>query len=606
MFKIIDFVTKRDVKPHNLIFAGEKNPWEVVMDIQAVKQKLPADFQQQPPRLLKYLPLMPIKDPESFISLGENATPLIKSHYFSKKLDIELYFKLESENPTGSFKDRGSAVDISVAKERKAKAIILASTGNMAASCSCYAAAAELPCFVVVPEDVPMSKLAQVISYGGKIIQVKGNYNDAAQLAYDSAKKHGFYLAGDYAFRVEGQKAAAFELIEQMNFKAPDAIIIPIGCGTNLTAYEKGFREYQQLGFVDKIPQLIGVQSSGANPVVNSYRNQSSSITPLPQINTIASAIAVGDPLDGLKALAAIRDSQGEAQDVSDIEILEAKHLLSTKEGLFVESASAATLAYLLKYGKQRQLSGKKIVCVLTGDGLKDPSVVMKHAIKPPSIAPNLEAFNHLYKSSFFSSKTMVFAEHEEILVSELPSESELKNLLKQLFGASYESQYIKKMRSIIAEILKKGKKLSFSDLQDVVQDAIKKVDEQVKLFSIVDFNVSAAKDKESLAGVKVKLNNQFFTGASVGVGPVDAAIAALLEACKGVFKFELKKYKVDIRSHGVDAVVYVEMQLVNGGFSSIGSAASPDIVQASLAAFEEAYNGLFLQQREKNDKKTQ
>lgn len=605
MFKIIDFVTKQEVKPHNLVFAGEKNPWEIVMDIETIRKKLPDSFKTMPPRLSKYLDFMPIRNKENFVSLGETTTPVIKSQYFSKKLGVDLYFKLEGENPTGSFKDRGSVVDISVAKEAGAKAIVLASTGNMAASCACYAAAANLPCFVIVPEDVSMAKLAQVISYGGKIIQVKGNYNDAATLAHQSAEKHGFYLAGDYAFRVEGQKIAAFELIEQLEFNLPDAIVIPIGCGTNITAYAKGLNEYYQLGFINNIPQLIGVQSSGANPVVNSYKNRQDHIEKLPQINTMASAIAVADPLDGLKALAAIRESGGEAQDISDLEILEAKHLLSSQEGLFVESAGAATVAYLVKQAAYGRLTGKKVVCVLTGDGLKDPNVVLKHAIKPPSITPSLEAFSHLYKSSFFSSETMSFSDHSDVLLSALPTENELKKLLKKLFGVSYESEYIKKMHAITAEILKKGKSLSFSDLQDVVQDAIKQVDEKVKLFSIEDFTVSAAKDRESLAGVKIKLNNQYYTGSSVGVGPVDAAIAALLDACQGVFKFNLTNYKVEIRSQGVNAVVYVEMKLSNSGFVSLGSAASPDIVQASLAAFEEAYNGLFLQQQkaEQNEK---
>ncbi len=599
MFKIIDFVTKNAVKPRSLVFAGEKNPWEVVMDMDLIKSQLPEDFRETRPQLSKYLPFMPIQSKEQFVSLGETVTPLVRSQYFSGELGIDLYFKCEAENPTGSFKDRGSAVDISVAKELGAKAIVLASTGNMAASCACYAAAANLPCFVIVPEDVSLSKLAQVISYGGKIIQVKGNYNDAATLAHQSAEKHGFYLAGDYAFRVEGQKVAAFELIEQLNFNVPDAIVIPIGCGTNMTAYAKGFHEYQQLGLIQGMPQLIGVQSTGANAVINSYRNGWHHIEKLAKISTLASAIAVADPLDGVKALAAIRNSGGEAQDVTDREILQAKHLLSTKEGLFVESAGAATLAYLIKSAQQGRLSGKKVICVLTGDGLKDPSVVLKHAIKPPSIAPNLQAFTHLYKSSFFSSKTMSFSEHNEVLLSELPSEAELRNLLKKLFDVSYESQYIKKMHAITADILKKGKKLSFSDLQDVIQDAIKQVDEQIKLFSIVDFNVATAKDREALASVKVKLKDAFYTGCSVGVGPVDATIRALLDSCQGVFQFELDNYKVDIRSHGVDAVVYVEMQLSQAGLKSLGSAASPDIVQASLAAFEEAYNGLFLQQQQ-------
>ena len=307
LFKIIDYMTREEVTPNGLVFTGDNHPWEIVMNRALIKQKIHKDhFESAVPKLSKYLPLMPIKNPGEFISLRENATPLIKSKRLGKTLGIELYFKLEGRNPTGSFKDRGSAVDISVAKEAGAEAVILASTGNMAASCACYAAAAKLPCFVVVPEGVAMAKLAQVISYGGKIIQVKGSYNDAARLAHEAANVHGLYLAGDYAFRVEGQKTAAFELFDQMAGQVPDRIIIPIGCGTNMAAYAKGIEEYQWLGMITKQPKLVGVQSSGANAVVNSYRRQSSTIEKLTQVTTIASAIAVPDPIDGVKALNAI------------------------------------------------------------------------------------------------------------------------------------------------------------------------------------------------------------------------------------------------------------------------------------------------------------
>src|SRR3989338_8087777 len=197
MYKLIDFQTKKAVTPKNLVFTGPNGPWEVVMDLAMIQSKLNLDyFKQAPPCLAKYLPLLPIKDHTQFVSLKEMATPLVKAKSLTKKFGIDLYFKLESKNPTGSFKDRGSAVDLTVAKEMGAKGIVLASTGNMAASCSCYAAQAKLPCFVFVPEGVPMAKLAQVIAFGGHIVQVKGSYNDAAKLAEAVAVEKGFYLAG--------------------------------------------------------------------------------------------------------------------------------------------------------------------------------------------------------------------------------------------------------------------------------------------------------------------------------------------------------------------------------------------------------------------------
>jgi threonine synthase len=281
-------------------------------------------------------------------------------------------------------------VEVSIAKEMGASALILASTGNMAASCACYAAAAKMPCYVLVPEGVSLSKLAQVIAFGGRIVQVKGNYNDAARLAHELAEKKGFYLAGDYAFRVEGQKTAAFEVIDQLFFNVPDAVVLPIGCGTNMAAYAKGFEEYRSLGLISKLPKLIGVQSNLANAVVNSFEKEERTITALSSANTLASAIAVPNPIDGIKALDAIYKSNGSAVSVSDQEILEAQYLLSTEENLFVESASAATLAAVMKMisSDPELYRDQTFVCVLTGDGLKDAHVLLESFTKTQKIYP--------------------------------------------------------------------------------------------------------------------------------------------------------------------------------------------------------------------------
>ncbi len=409
MYRLVDFTSKQPVQAGDLVFAGVDSPWEVEMNIDIIKRSINIDhFMSTPPCLSKYLPLMPVNAPVNFVSLKEHATPLVKSKYVGQRLGLDLYFKVEGKNPTGSFKDRGSAVEMTVAKELGAKAVVLASTGNMAASCACYAAAANMPCFVIVPEGVPLSKLAQVISFGGQIVQVKGSYNDAANLAYSIAKEKGFYLAGDYAFRVEGQKTAAFEMVDQLLYQAPEVVVVPMGCGTNMAAYAKGFKEYHQLGLVDKPPTLVGVQAQGARAVVNSYEKKAAGIEPLKTCDTLASAIAVPDPVDGVKALAAIYDTGGEAGAVSDQEILAAQYLLSREEGLFVETASAATVAYLMKTRERGQFTGKKVVCVLSGDGLKEPSVVLNAAIKPPTIDPCEQAFNQWYDSDILTDKARV------------------------------------------------------------------------------------------------------------------------------------------------------------------------------------------------------
>lgn len=356
MYQVVDFYSKRTVAARGLVFTGESLPWEVLMDLELVKNKLNVDyFKIAPPGLSKYLPLMPIKASSEFVSLREMATPLVKSKSLGKKWGLELYFKVEGKNPTGSFKDRGSAVEVSVAKECGAKAVILASTGNMAASCACYAAAAKIPCFVLVPEGVPLAKLAQVVAFGGQIVQVQGGYNEAARLAETIALKMGFYLAGDYAFRLEGQKTAAFEVLDQLSFRAPDKVFVPMGCGTNISAYAKGFSEYESLGLLDRMPQLVGVQAEGADAVVRSFLKKEKHITALAGTETLASAIAVTDPIDGVKALQAIYSTGGAAVSVSDAEILKAQQELATEEGLFVETSSAATWAALQKNGGNRK-----------------------------------------------------------------------------------------------------------------------------------------------------------------------------------------------------------------------------------------------------------
>lgn len=450
MYHLVDFKTKERVFPKNLVFTGKDSPWEVVMDLETIKKKIHLDyFKEASPCLAKYLPLLPIKDHTQFVSLRETATPLVKSKNLGKQLGIDLYFKMESKNPTGSFKDRGSAVDVSVAKELKANGIVLASTGNMAASCSCYAAAAKIPCFVFVPEGVPMAKLAQVIAFGGRIVQVKGSYNDAARLAVAISEQMGFFLAGDYAFRVEGQKTAAFELMDQLFLKEPDMVVVPIGCGTNIAAYAKGFNEYRELGLIKKIPQLIGVQAEGASAVVNSYRDRRSTVESVESVNTIASAIAIGMPIDGVKALDAIYSTNSQAVAVSDKEILQTQYLLSTEEGLFVESSSAATLAALIKIGPQSELKGKKIVCILTGDGLKDPSVILNMAIKPPTIYPEEKEFISLYENGFFDNKSIDFIKTDTPLFQKEPAVDLIEQQLFQRFDDEYDEEYIDKIQPI-------------------------------------------------------------------------------------------------------------------------------------------------------------
>lgn len=595
MYYLRDFVSKEVVNPTNLVFTGETTPWEIVMDFDVIKSKINLDyFRQSPPSLLKYLPLLPITKQTEFVSLREAVTPLVKSRKLGRNMGVDLLLKVEGKNPTGSFKDRGTAVEISVAKEKGAKAIILASTGNMAASCACYAAAAGIPCFILVPEGVPPGKLSQVLAFGGHIVQVKGTYNDAADLAYKLAVEMGFYLAGDYAYRLEGAKTAAFEVIDQMLFQVPDYLVVPIGCGTNIGGYYKGFMDYYKLGLIDRLPRIIGVQATGAQAVVNSFDEKRNDIQILPSINTLASAIAVANPIDGLKALEAINSTNGFAVAVTDNEILAAQHRMAKEEGIFAESSAAATIAGLQKLIDQGKIDAhKKVLCILTGDGLKDPQVVLKAAIKPPTIYPKIEEFGKLYQNGFFDGKSMVFVEKSDVLFTTEPSKADIARELQNLFAATYGEDYLNKIQSSLKKMIQKGKTVTISDFQDSIQSVLESPKNQLaEVFSVIDFEVNTAKDKQAQAKVTVNISGQEYKGEAAGTGPVDAVIKSLTHACRNTLQFKLTDYKVEIRGQGTDANVYVEMKLQKGSSNSLGSGTSPDIIQASIEAFAEAYNG--------------
>lgn len=594
MYYVADFRTRQKVTPSNFVFAGQDGPWEVVMDIEQIRSRINPDyFRQAPPSNSKYLPFMPLKSYSDFVSLKEGATPLIRSKRLGDELGLELYFKLESQNPTGSFKDRGSAVELTIAKELGVQGITVASTGNMAASCSAYAAAAKIPCFVFVPEDTPASKLCQAISYGGKIVQVKGSYNDAARIAEQVALELGFYLAGDYAFRVEGQKTAAFEIVDQLYFQVPDAVLVPIGCGTNITGYAKGFSEYQALGFTGSVPALIGVQAEGARSVVNSFAVQSREVVALDKIDTICSGIAVKDPLDGIKALDAIYSTNGEAVAVSDKDTLEAQYLLAREEGLFVEASSATTLAALKKLCERGDFRHRKVVCVLTGNGLKDPAPLLNVAIKPPTIYPDVKEFLSLYKGAFFEGRSFALVDREQVIFSKEPLKEEIVKTLKLHFNSSFSEKYISSIQETIAKFLMKGKPVTFSDFQDIIQDVLETAKRTSKpKMTVKDFEVQTGKDRKPHAKVVVTLDGRDCEATGDGVGPVDAVINALQVACGEKMEFSLSNYKVQIRSQGTNAVVYVELKLSRNGTVSVGKGTSPDIIQASIEAFESAYNG--------------
>lgn len=337
----------------------------------------------------KYRSHLPVTSSTPVVTLLEGGTPLIPSRSLSRDLNLKIYFKFEGLNPTGSFKDRGMTMAISKAVEEGAKAVICASTGNTSASAAAYAARAGLKCFVLIPEGkIALGKLVQALMHQAVVIGIKGNFDQALALVRQLSANYPLCLVNSLnPYRIEGQKTAAFEVCDVLG-DSPDYLFIPVGNAGNITAYWKGFKEYFEQGVIKKKPCLFGFQAAGAAPLVLGH--------PVEKPETVATAIRIGKPARGEEALQAARESEGEIDMVTDEEILNAYRLLAGKEGLFVEPASAASVAGLLKKSSQGVIpKGAKVVCVLTGHGLKDPDTALKIE-KGMKIAENEEEVKKL------------------------------------------------------------------------------------------------------------------------------------------------------------------------------------------------------------------
>jgi len=325
--------------------------------------------------LVKYKDLLPVTPKTPLFSMGEGDTPLVRCSRLEKEIGCgELYFKLEGCNPTGSFKDRGMVVAIAKALEAGSKAVICASTGNTSASAAAYAAYCGLTAIIIVPKGkIALGKLAQAIVYRAKIVTIDGNFDQALSIVRSLTQKHPVTLVNSInPHRIEGQKTAAFEIIDALG-EAPDYLFIPVGNAGNITAYWKGFVEYYQQGKAGNKPGMMGFQAEGAAPIVRGYVVE--------QPETVASAIRIGNPASWQKAVAARDESGGIIDMVSDEEILAAQSLMAVKGGIFGEPASAASLAGLIKLTRSgMDFSAKKIVCVVTGTGLKDTDTALKSA----------------------------------------------------------------------------------------------------------------------------------------------------------------------------------------------------------------------------------
>lgn len=318
-----------------------------------------------------YKEYLPVNEGTPELTLNEGNTPLIHLPYLSDKLNINLFAKFEGLNPTGSFKDRGMVMAVAKAKEEGKKIVICASTGNTSASAAAYAARAGLKAIVVIPEGkIALGKLAQAVMYGAEIVSIKGNFDEALNIVKKVAEKGEIALVNSVnPYRIEGQKTGAFEIVEQLDGKAPDLFAIPVGNAGNITAYWKGFKEYHQLN-ESGLPVMCGFQAEGASPIV-----QGKVVT---NPETLATAIRIGNPASWKLAEAARDESNGLIDSVTDEEILKAYKLMTSKEGVFSEPASNASIAGLLKLHEQGKLEpNQTVVAILTGNGLKDPDTAI-------------------------------------------------------------------------------------------------------------------------------------------------------------------------------------------------------------------------------------
>jgi threonine synthase len=329
----------------------------------------------KPGVLYRYKDFLPITPKTPLFSLGEGDTPLVRCQQLEKELAVGgLYFKLEGCNPTGSFKDRGMVVAVAKALEEGSKALMCASTGNTSASAAAYAAGCGVKSIIIIPKGkIALGKMAQAIVYRAKIVAIDGNFDQALKIVLALTEKHPVTLVNSLnPNRIEGQKTAAFEVIDVLG-EAPDYLFIPVGNAGNITAYWKGFKEYHQAGKAKIRPKMMGFQAEGAAPIVRGH------VIEKPE--TVASAIRIGNPASWKRAEAARDESGGIIDIVSDEEILAAQRLLATKAGIFGEPASAASLAGLVKLRQQgRDFSNSRIVCIVTGTGLKDTETAVKGA----------------------------------------------------------------------------------------------------------------------------------------------------------------------------------------------------------------------------------
>ena len=492
-------------------------------------------------------------------------TELRYLHHLSERYGCELYAKMELQNPSGCFKDRGSFIEVLKAIELGVDAICLASTGNMAASVAMYASYFSIPCFVFVPESTSEAKLAQATMFNASILRIKGDFSTCEKLCKEFAKKGNYYLAGDYVFREEGQKTFSYEVIEQQD-KPFDYVMIPVGCGTNFGAIHKGYREAIDGGVTDFMPKLIAIQPNEASPVVEGIFKREKIIKPF--VTTMATAVAAADPIDFHKVLRGIDDSNGTAYTVTEQEILLALREMSMDEGIFTEPSCALPLAAVKN--NLDELKGKRVLLVLTGTGLKDTPVVVKHALPSPALDNNLNQVMDFIQSGYLQIQAEAFGKARDTLLAQIKMEPGQQKIMQE-----YLSKINRKGKSLTTKEMEVLQSLVFNDIADLEYPV-----------EIMDYDITMRKNGLVHALVTMNVNGVEVQSAQNGVGPLDSVLGAIRKESDKVLKVDLLDHNLEVLSPGTNALVVATLTLGYKDQKYQVKAASPDVVEAAINAF--------------------
>ncbi len=367
---------------------------QLTLDLKGVSHRtLASEWNSRTAGVWRYCELLPVPY-DAAVTLGEGGTALLPISLAGTE-SLQVHLKNEGQNPTGSFKDRGMTVGVTRAIALGRRRVICASTGNTAASLAAYAARAHLECVVLVPAGgVAQGKLAQAYFEGARVVALRGTFDDAMRIVSDAGKELDAYVLNSInPYRIEGQKTAALEVFEQLGGHVPDWLVCPVGNGGNLAAYWKGFLELRAIGATDRVPRLVGVQADGAAPIADAILQDRKEIVPVAKPETVASAIRIGNPANWRKTVRAIRESKGLALKLPDAAILDAQKELARNEGIFVEPASAASVAGARRLAQKGAFGSRAVVvCVGTGHGLKDPEAALREHVDSTPADPNLDS----------------------------------------------------------------------------------------------------------------------------------------------------------------------------------------------------------------------